>query len=138
LEAILQTLGPLCSGIRYARDPELRSLKHMLHLRTAVQAELNTPVHILDLVERLHPTPAVGGVPAQAAMQWIVENEHFARGWYAGPIGWFDEAGDGQFDVALRSGIVAGHRALLFAGAGIVKGSAAEREFEETELKFRG
>ena len=138
LEAILHTLTPLCSEIHYAREPELRSLRHMLHLRTAVQAELSAPTHIVDLIERLHPTPAVGGVPAQAAIEWIAKNEQFARGWYAGPIGWFDGAGDGQFDVALRSGIVAGRQALLFAGAGIVRGSVPEREFEETELKFRG
>ncbi len=136
LDAIIETLGPLCSELQYAAQPELRALKHVLHLRTAIEGNLKQPTHILDLVERLHPTPAVGGVPAQAAMQWIVANEGFSRGWYAGPLGWFDRDGDGQFDVALRSGILNGREALLFAGAGIVKDSHPEREFAETELKL--
>jgi isochorismate synthase EntC len=79
----------------------------------------------------------VGGVPQQAAIDWIAQHEPVGRGWYAGPIGWFDSEGDGEFAVGLRSGLVRGDTAYLHAGAGIVRGSQPDLEFAETELKLQ-
>jgi isochorismate synthase len=136
LKAIIQELSPLCSSLSYAEQPEIRELKDMLHLRTPIRGRLSAPQHILQLVERLHPTPAVGGVPTDRAMRWIRTHETHPRGWYAGPIGWFDAQGDGEFAVALRSGILQGNRATLFAGGGIVQASEPDSEYRETELKL--
>jgi isochorismate synthase EntC len=92
---------------------------------------------VLDLVDALHPTPAVGGVPTASALDWIATHEPAPRGWYAGPVGWFDAAGDGEFAVALRSGLLVGNRAYVYAGAGIVAESDADAEYAETDLKQR-
>jgi isochorismate synthase EntC len=116
--------------------PGVRSLKHILHLCTPIQARLHTDIHVLGLLERLHPTPAVGGVPTGAALDWIGKHEPFDRGWYSGAVGWFDAAGDGDFNVALRSGLVQANRAWLYAGAGVVRESAAAAEYAETTLKL--
>jgi menaquinone-specific isochorismate synthase len=94
-------------------------------------------VHVLDLIARLHPTPAVGGTPRAPAMAAIARLEPFARGLYAGPQGWVDHRGGGEFFVGIRSALVDGHAATVYAGAGIVAGSDPEKEFAETELKFQ-
>jgi menaquinone-specific isochorismate synthase len=91
---------------------------------------------VLELVERLHPTPAVGGVPTPAALECIAQTESFDRGWYAGAIGWCDAFGNGDFNVALRSGLVWSDKARLYAGAGIVRESQATLEYAETTLKL--
>ena len=93
---------------------------------------------MLDLVARLHPTaaigrPSAGGGPGRRCRR----ARALERGWYAGPLGWFDAAGDGEFDVALRCALVRERRALLFAGAGIVAGSDPEAELDETRLKLQ-
>ena len=97
---------------------------------------LREPLHVLELVERLHPTPAVGGVPTADALRFIAEREPGERGWYAGPIGWCDARGEGEFAVALRSGLLEGSSANLYAGAGIVRASNAHSEWLETRLKL--
>jgi isochorismate synthase len=137
VQAIVEQLSPLCSEVHFAAQPELRTLPHLLHLRTPISGVLRAPRHVLDLVALLHPTPAVGGTPRQAALQWIAHEENFERGWYAGPVGWFQANGDGQFEVALRSGVLSGNRAQLYAGVGIVAGSEATTEYAETQLKLR-
>jgi len=91
----------------------------------------------LDLVAALHPTPAVGGVPGEAALQLIHQLEGFERGWYAGPVGWVDADGNGDFVVAIRSGLFCGNTATLFGGAGIVANSDPDKEWEETGLKIQ-
>jgi menaquinone-specific isochorismate synthase len=88
------------------------------------------------MLERLHPTPAVGGSPADVAVPLIAQLEAFPRGLYGGALGWIDSHGGGEFVVGLRSALVDGSRARMYAGAGIVAGSSPEREFAETELKF--
>ena len=93
--------------------------------------------HVLELVAALHPTPAVGGVPTDAAMRWIATREQAPRGWYAAPFGWFDAQGDGRFVVALRSGLIAGDHAYVYAGAGVVRDSEPAAEYDETELKMQ-
>ena len=98
--------------------------------------ELASPTPVLDLVSELHPTPAVGGVPTLSAVPWISATEPVPRGWYAGPIGWIDAAGDGELAVALRSGLLRGASAWLWAGAGIVRDSDPDAELAETHLKL--
>jgi menaquinone-specific isochorismate synthase len=107
------------------------------HLHSPISAQLPTSVHILDLVARLHPTPAVGGTPREPAVAAIARLESFNRGLYAGPQGWVDYRGGGEFLVGLRSALIDGPTATVYAGAGIVAGSKPEKEFAETELKFK-
>jgi len=134
--AIQRVLEPVCEEVRLPNRPSVKRLKHLLHLRTPIQATLRSETHVLELVERLHPTPAVGGVPTVAALDWISRCEPFDRGWYAGAVGWFDAFGDGDFNVALRSGLMSGRQARLYAGGGIVRGSVASAEYEETMPKL--
>jgi menaquinone-specific isochorismate synthase len=109
----------------------------VLHLRTRIEATLKDAPHLLEVVERLHPTPAVGGVPTARALEWIARNERDERGWYAGPIGWFDLSGNGEMAVALRSGVLEETRAHLYVGAGIVEHSVPQAELAETRWKLQ-
>lgn len=135
VDAIVRRLEPLCSRLEVAPEPRVRELREVLHLHTPIQGTLAAPRHVLELVEALHPTPAVGGVPTSEALGWIVEHEADERGWYAAPVGWFDAAGDGEFAVALRSCVLSDREAYLYAGAGIVRDSDPELEYHEMELK---
>ena len=137
VQAIVDALGPLCERLDYPAEPRVQRLRHVLHLQTRFVGRLRHGVHVLELVERLHPTPAVGGLPTDEALAWIEREEPGTRGWYAAPVGWFDATGDGEFGVALRSGLLEGGRAHLYAGAGIVRDSDAAAEFDETEVKLR-
>lgn len=134
---LLRAFEPIAATVDHSPTPEIHRLRHLAHLRTKIRGQLREPLHVLDLVERLHPTPAVGGVPSAAALAWIAQNEPDERGWYAAPIGWIDAAGDGAFAVALRSGLLEKNRATLYAGAGIVQGSDAKNELAETRWKLR-
>jgi isochorismate synthase len=134
---LLHVLSPVASELSHAKMPEIHRLRHVLHLRTRIRGVLREPLHVLDLVERLHPTPAVGGVPSAQALSWIAKHEPDERGWYAGPIGWVDSEGDGAFAVALRSGLLEKDHGWLYAGAGIVQGSDASSELNETRWKLQ-
>jgi isochorismate synthase len=136
LEEVVRALGPLCVELTVPEAPRIRRLRDLLHLHTPVVAELASDHHVLDLVGRLHPTPAVGGVPRDAALAWLEAHESESRGWYASPVGWVDAAGDGEFAVALRSALIFDDVAHLYAGAGIVRDSNPTLEFEETQLKL--
>lgn len=133
---IVEALGPLCSSIAAEPSPSLQRHRHLSHLRTRVTGSAPAGVHVLDLVARVHPTPAVAGVPRDRALAFLRENEPSHRGWYAGAVGWMDAAGDGDFAVGIRSALVEGTRALLFAGAGIVRGSDPAAEWAETDVKL--
>lgn len=137
IEAIAASLRRWTTALQLPTAPGVLALRHVLHLHTPIIAELDQSVHVLDLVEALHPTPAVGGLPRDAALRWIAEREHGDRGWYAGPVGWFDGLGDGEFAVGIRSALLRGCDARVYAGAGIVADSNADAEYEETELKQR-
>lgn len=115
----------------------LYKLQNIQHLHTPIRGALSHTMGILRVIERLHPTPALGGIPYGKAMQVIDACEPFPRGWYASPIGWIDYQLDGQFAVAIRSAVCQNNRAWLYAGAGIVAGSQPEKEWNETYLKFR-
>ncbi len=137
LGMILRALAPLCDDVRAPAEPSLMLMPNVQHLHTPVEATLRGDAGVLDLAARLHPTPAVGGVPTAAALEAIREHEPFDRGWYAGPIGWLDARGNGEFAVAIRSGLLRGNEARLYAGCGIVRDSVPEREWEESLMKLR-
>ena len=137
VHAIRAALEDAGATVDAPAEPAIRALRHVLHLHTPFQATLTTPRHVLELAARLHPTPAVGGTPTDIAAAWISAHEPVARGWYASPVGWFDLDGNGELAVALRSGMITGNRAQLWAGAGIVAGSDPDRELAETEIKLR-
>lgn len=115
----------------------LLQLPNIQHLHTPIRSIVPKTVHILDVVAALHPTPAVAGVPRDLACDQIQSLETFDRSRYAAPIGWIDGEGNGEFAVGIRSAILAGDRARLFAGAGIVQGSNAEHELAEVQLKLQ-
>jgi isochorismate synthase len=133
--AIDSTLRPFCRTLR-DDGPRVRTLPHIHHLYTAVRGELAANHHVLSLVEALHPTPAVGGVPRAAALRFLSMADS-PRLWYGGPIGWFRSDGDGDFRVALRCALLDGDEATLFAGAGIVAGSDPHLEALEVASKER-
>jgi isochorismate synthase len=137
VETLREALDGACSSVTVAGESSLLKVPNVQHLYTPIAARLREGITILDLVGRLHPTPAVGGVPRQAALEWIHRHEGLDRGWYAGPIGWLDHRGDGEFAVAIRSALLAGGEALLYAGCGIVADSDPDAEYEESRLKLR-
>jgi isochorismate synthase len=137
VDYIRRALAASCATIRVAREPQVRALRAVHHLCTPIDATVERGRHVLELVEALHPTPAVCGLPQHAASDWIAAHEPFARGWYAAPVGWFDRDGNGAFAVAIRSALVERDGAWLFAGAGIVEGSDPALEYGETMLKQR-
>jgi isochorismate synthase len=130
-------LAPVAADVTIAPQPEVMRLRFVQHLATEIAGTLTDDAGLLALGERLHPTPAVGGDPRDAALAMIDEHEGFDRGWYAGPVGWMNAAGDGELCVALRCGIVDRTRATLFAGCGIVADSDPAREWEESRIKLR-
>jgi isochorismate synthase len=136
--AMLQeALAECCVDVVLPAAPQLLKLPNVQHLYTPVTARLGPGGCLLDLVARLHPTPAVGGTPRPAALAWIRAHEGLDRGWYAAPVGWLDAQGDGEFAVALRSGLVDGATAHLFAGCGIMGDSDPAAEVAESRLKLR-
>jgi menaquinone-specific isochorismate synthase len=135
-ETVCDQLAPYASRVR-AGDRRVKRLATVQHLWTPVTATLGADEHVLSLVEALHPTPAVGGLPPGRALATIRETEPFDRGWYAAPVGWVDAAGNGSFAVAIRSAVAHGDVATLFAGVGIVEDSDPDREWDEVQLKYR-
>lgn len=117
-------------------SPRILPLANVQHLHTPIHADLGESVHLLDVLSELHPTPAVGGTPREAAVPRICEFEQMDRGLYAGVVGWFNHLNEGEMVVGIRSALIAGNRAKLYSGAGIVEGSDAEKEIRETELKL--
>jgi menaquinone-specific isochorismate synthase len=130
-------LGRVCDDVFSADRPDVVRLSTVAHLATTVRGRLREPaVSALAIAAGLHPTPAVAGVPQQAALAAIAQLEGFERGVYAGPVGWVDSRGDGDWAVALRGATLDRSRARLVAGAGIVAGSDPDAEWEETEAKL--
>jgi menaquinone-specific isochorismate synthase len=116
--------------------PEALALADLSHLATTMTARSHIGTTVMDLVASLHPTPAVAGTPRRLALDTIAALESQPRGCYAGPCGWVDRNGDGEFVIALRGAMIDGRHATLHAGAGIVEGSDAEAEWRETQQKF--
>jgi menaquinone-specific isochorismate synthase len=138
-------LEPLCAELTVARQPALLRLANVQHLATGVTGVLGPrpgrpagdQPSALALAAALHPTPAVCGTPSGAALQMIRELERMDRGRYAGPVGWVDAAGNGEWGIALRCAALDGPRARLFAGCGIVADSDPAAELAEAQAKFR-
>ncbi len=137
VEAVVETLLEHGVDVTARNTPDLVRLDTVAHLATTVSAHLDAGApSALELARALHPTPAVGGTPRDRAVALIGVLEPFDRGPYAGPVGWVDARGDGEWAVALRCGRIEGDRARCYAGAGIVRGSDPDREWDETEAKL--
>ncbi len=134
---IVAGLEPLAEALEVAEVPGLMKLRDLLHLETPIRARLRPSVHAAQILEALHPTPAMGGWPRVAAARWIAEHERPPRGWYSGPLGWFDAKGGARFGVAIRCALVQGQQAYAFAGAGIMGNSNPDKEYDETADKLQ-
>lgn len=137
VDMIKEAMEETCDEVILPHEPTLMKMKYIQHLYTPVIGKNRSGTSLLQLVNRLHPTPALGGLPKQAAVEKIREVEQLDRGFYAAPLGWLDYQGNGEFAVAIRSGLIQGKEASLFAGCGIVADSNAESEYKETSIKFR-
>ena len=131
-----RSLRPLSVWVQPAEEPVVARVANIQHLATPIQAQLADSRSAIELAGLLHPTPAVGGEPREAGVELIDELEELDRGWYAGPVGWMDATEDGEFCVALRSGLLRDRTAHLYAGCGIVAGSVPADELAETEIKL--
>ncbi len=136
LDSIREKLDGITDSLEHAPRPVIKKYANVQHLCTPVAASLSNEMNAVDIVARLHPTPAVGGYPESGALHHIQELEQFERGWYAGPIGWFNTNRRAEFSVAIRSGLIRRKHIQFFAGCGIVEDSDPETEWEETRLKF--
>ncbi|WP_432360143.1 isochorismate synthase [Sporosarcina sp. UB5] len=134
---ISDVFNKYCSEVLIPKTPKLMKIRDIQHLYTAVEGTLGQEIDIFSFVEALHPTPALGGVPTNVALDIIRQEEEMDRGYYAAPIGWTDAAGNGEFAVAIRSALLDGNRAYLYAGGGIVADSVPDSEYDETWVKFR-
>ena len=137
VDSIVPALKSLKLSPQVAPKPQLLTLANIHHLMTPIQAKLKSSVHLLDALAALHPTPAVGGTPKKAAQKAIKKLESFPRGLYAGPLGYFNAKGNGEFIVGIRSALIDQNTARLYAGGGIVKGSDPIQETQETNWKFQ-
>ncbi|MAY81696.1 MAG: hypothetical protein CL930_13065 [Deltaproteobacteria bacterium] len=136
-QAIEQALTSMVSNLEGSDTPDVVRHPDVQHLRTTIRGSVASDATIFDLVNKLHPTPAVGGLPREHALQWLDLNEHLDRGWYAGPIGWISPSGDGEFVVAIRSVLMADDQAAAFAGCGLVASSNPADEWEESQVKLQ-
>ena len=137
VEAVAAALSDVCSDLEIPAQPGLRRTGNAQHLHTEISGRTRSGLHLLELLERLHPSPAVAGTPRPEALELIRKHEAFDRGWYAGTVGWLDPAGGGEFHAALRCALLNGSEARLFAGAGLVAESDPELEAAETRLKLQ-
>ena len=134
-DSIRGAFQALCKEVREEEEVSIVRLRDCQHLVRRFEGILADGKTESDILETLHPSPAVGGCPVKAALEWIEREEPFDRGWYAGPVGWvgYDSS---EFAVGIRSGLIDGNTLSLYAGAGIVPGSDAEREWAEIESKL--
>ncbi|MFT4050573.1 MAG: isochorismate synthase [Solirubrobacterales bacterium] len=137
VKRIERALGRYSAWISAPEAPEVIKVKNIQHLATPIRAQLTEPQPVIELAGALHPTPAVGGEPWGAARERVRALEGFDRGWYTGGVGWMDLFEDGEFHVALRSAVIDGPQARLFAGCGIVGDSDPAAELAETETKLQ-
>ncbi len=133
---IERALRPHAVWVAAAPEPGLVKVANIQHLACPIRAQLASPLSAVHLAAVLHPTPAVGAEPA-AALGMIPALEGFDRGWYAGPVGWTDAVGDGEFCVALRSALLRDRLARCYAGCGIMGDSDPASELAESELKLQ-
>ncbi len=137
VEMIKEALEESCEKVILPEKPQIMKIRDIQHLYTPVIGKCHQDTSLLLLVERLHPTPALGGLPKSEAVEKIRQVEELDRGFYAAPLGWVDYRKNGEFAVSIRSGLIQGNEASLFAGCGVVADSDSESEYMETSLKFR-
>lgn len=137
VEAIAAALAPLCHSLDVPEIPSVLGLRNVSHLATHLTGRLQGSPSALELVARIHPTPAVGGTPTDAAIHYLQKVEGFDRGRYTGPVGWMDSRGDGCFALGIRCAALDGTRASIYSGNGIVAGSDPADELAETQLKLQ-
>src|SRR5699024_8505537 len=123
VQMIKESMEPYCTDIHIPEEPVLYPLKNLQHLYTPVSATLNSTNSVFDIIQSLHPTPALGGVPKKESLAFIRKHEQLDRGWYGAPIGWLDSNQNSEFVVAIRSGLIKGKDISLFAGCGVMRDS---------------
>jgi menaquinone-specific isochorismate synthase len=136
VRSVAAALTPHCASMNVPEAPFVLHLANVMHLATDVTGVLRSPASALELAAALHPSAAVGGTPTDRAVALIHELEGMDRGPYAGPVGWIDAEGDGEFGIGLRSALREGDRVRLFAGCGIVADSEPDAELVEAHAKF--
>jgi menaquinone-specific isochorismate synthase len=134
---VVESLHPICRTLKIDPEPSVLRLANVAHLATEVVGELGGDPTALEIAGAVHPTAAVCGTPTRKALALIRALEGANRGRYAGPVGWVDARGDGEWAIALRCAALSGTTARLYAGAGIVSGSDPQAELEEARLKLR-
>jgi menaquinone-specific isochorismate synthase len=138
VHSVLDALRPHVRAVTASESPFTLKLPNLWHLATDVEMQLADDSSALDIVAALHPTAAVAGSPTDAALALIAELEPFDRGRYAGPVGWIDQDGDGEWVIALRCARIDDDGLVTaYAGAGIVADSDPQSELAETRMKFR-
>jgi salicylate biosynthesis isochorismate synthase/menaquinone-specific isochorismate synthase len=137
IRRIAQTLRPHAVWVAHPPEPVVVQIANIQHLAAPIRAQLAQPIGAIELAGLLHPTPAVGGEPADIALGLIPALEGLDRGWYAGPVGWTDSSGDGEFCVALRCALLRANVATCYAGCGIMSDSEPAAELAETEIKLQ-
>jgi menaquinone-specific isochorismate synthase len=138
IDFVHDTLLPWCSYLDWEPEPQVVAMANVQHLATLMEGRLShPPASALELALALHPTPAVGGDPVEEALGLIARLEGLDRARYAGPVGWVDADGNGEWAVGIRCAEVAGTRARLFAGVGVVADSDPYAELAETEVKLQ-
>ncbi|MEG4850750.1 isochorismate synthase [Microcoleus sp. B5-D4] len=137
IDFIVDRLSKLGITPNFSPVPRLLQLSNIQHLWTPITAQIPADIHLLKILAQLHPTPAVAGVPRDIALEQIRRCESCDRSLYAAPLGWIDRTGNGEFAVGIRSALIDGDRAILYAGAGIVAGSEPEKELAEIQLKLQ-
>lgn len=134
---IRTVIEPICTDLQIPQQPKLLKIRDIQHLFTPIQGTAKKDADMFSFVKALHPTPALGGTPRKRAIELIRELEQMDRGYYAAPIGFVDANDNGEFAVGIRSALLRGGKALLYAGGGIVSESEPLAELEETNVKFR-
>ena len=137
MRSVVTALEPHCRSIVGASTPFTLRLSNVWHLASDIEGVLRTRESVLDIIDSLHPTAAVAGVPTDRALATIADIEAIPRGRYAGPVGWVDGSGNGEWAIALRCAQWRETDVVAHAGAGVIQGSDPESEYNETELKFR-
>lgn len=136
VQMIKKNIEAACEEINMPTAPVIFPLRNLQHLYTPISATLKQGYTIFDMIKKLHPTPALGGAPRKESLAFIRREEVLDRGWYGAPIGWLDSSNNGEFAVAIRSGLIQGQEVSLFAGCGVMRDSDAEMEYQETNVKF--
>ena len=136
IKHIKQEMKTIALTISIPKTPQILNLSYIYHLYTAVSGKLKNKTHILDILTKLYPTPALLGDPPEHAFKTINKYEKISRGWYGGCIGLYDNNGNGEFYVPIRSALIKNKDIILFSGSGIVSKSNAKKEWKETTLKL--